>query len=184
MSREIYRRVAWKFINLRQGKGLTQIQLGEKTGMSRQQISRVEGGLGDTTLENICRLAGFFEISMEELFRPKEAWPLEIKVRESNHLKSEPKMTSVNHPKAFTESPSLKLVCLLPKCIRNFRVDPKAVKDFYLLEGRLIVDSSYDRVGLQASQALSCKGAGFIKIMNPTDAPARLLIVGTAVPTY
>lgn len=53
---EIYRNIAWKLINLRQREGLTQEQLGRKVGLSKYQLSRLERGQGEITLENTAKI--------------------------------------------------------------------------------------------------------------------------------
>ena len=53
---------------LREKAGLTQKELGERVGVSRQAIIAVETGRFDPSLWLAHDLAKFFGISMEELF--------------------------------------------------------------------------------------------------------------------
>lgn len=58
---------------LRELKGLTQKQLGEKVNVSRQAINAIEKEKYDPSLWLAYDLAQFFELSMEELFDFKES---------------------------------------------------------------------------------------------------------------
>ena len=57
-----------KVKELREKAGLTQKELGERVGVSRQAIIAVETGRFDPSLWLAHDLAKFFGISMEELF--------------------------------------------------------------------------------------------------------------------
>lgn len=41
---DVFREMAWKIINLRQERGLTQTQLAAKVGLTRSQVGRIEAG--------------------------------------------------------------------------------------------------------------------------------------------
>lgn len=56
-----------KLKELRKGKGLSQEQLAEKIGVSRQAITKWESGKGLPDIENMVILAETFEISLDEL---------------------------------------------------------------------------------------------------------------------
>lgn len=53
---------------LREASKLTQKELGEKVGVSRQAINAVETGKFDPSLWLAYDLAQFFKVSIEELF--------------------------------------------------------------------------------------------------------------------
>jgi putative transcriptional regulator len=58
---------------LREQYGLTQKQLGEKVGVSRQAINAIETGKFDPSIWLAYDLAKFFNLSIEELFNFKES---------------------------------------------------------------------------------------------------------------
>lgn len=60
---EIARRL-WK---LRDGRGWTQAELSERSGVAREDICRYEAGKRTPTVENLRRLAKALEVSLEAL---------------------------------------------------------------------------------------------------------------------
>lgn len=58
---------------LREQYGLTQKQLGEKVGVSRQAINAVETGKFDPSIWLAYDLSQFFNLSIEKLFNFKES---------------------------------------------------------------------------------------------------------------
>lgn len=58
---------------LREERGLTQKQLGEKVNVSRQAINAVETGKFDPSLWLAYDLAQLFDMSIEEVFDFKES---------------------------------------------------------------------------------------------------------------
>lgn len=57
---------------LREELGLTQKELGERVGVSRQAINAIETGKFDPSIWLAYDLAQFFDVSMEELFMFKK----------------------------------------------------------------------------------------------------------------
>ncbi len=64
-----------KIYALRRKNGLSQEQLAEKIGVSRQAISKWEGGLATPELEKLKALCACFQITMDEL---TETLPIDI----------------------------------------------------------------------------------------------------------
>ena len=58
---------------LREERGLTQKQLGEKVNVSRQAINAVETGKFDPSLRLAYDIAQLFDMSIEEVFDFKES---------------------------------------------------------------------------------------------------------------
>lgn len=58
---------------LREKAGLTQKELGEKVGVSRQAVHAVETGKFDPSIWLAYDLAKYFEIRIEELFNFEES---------------------------------------------------------------------------------------------------------------
>lgn len=64
-----------KIYTLRRKSGLSQEQLAEKIGVSRQAISKWEGGLSTPELEKLKALSEFFHVSIDELTSDQETDP-------------------------------------------------------------------------------------------------------------
>lgn len=65
-----------KIYALRRKSGLSQEQLAEQIGVSRQAISKWEGGLSTPELDKLKALSEFFQVSLDELTRdPKPDAP-------------------------------------------------------------------------------------------------------------
>ena len=62
-----------KIYTLRRKRGLSQEQLAEKIGVSRQAISKWEGGLSTPELDKLRALSGFFQVTMDELTGGQES---------------------------------------------------------------------------------------------------------------
>lgn len=58
-----------KFEILRRGAGLTQAQLAEKTGVTRQTISRIENGeIGNVSVKTLAKCAEAIGCNITEFF--------------------------------------------------------------------------------------------------------------------
>lgn len=64
-----------KIYTLRRKNGLSQEQLAEKIGVSRQAISKWEGGLSTPELDKLKALSECFQISLDELTEKQAAKP-------------------------------------------------------------------------------------------------------------
>lgn len=69
-----------KLFSLRKAKGLSQLKLAEKVGVSRQAISRWEAGVAKPTTENLKCLGELYNVPLEYLLIPvqlvrMELWP-------------------------------------------------------------------------------------------------------------
>lgn len=51
-------RIGTDILKLRMERGLTQVQLAERSGVPQSEISRIERGLGNPTEDTLARLAG------------------------------------------------------------------------------------------------------------------------------
>ena len=64
--------VAERLIKLRKEKGLSQEELAEKLGLSRQAISKWERGESSPDMENIVQLTKIYDLSFDELLSTSE----------------------------------------------------------------------------------------------------------------
>lgn len=68
-----------KLITLRKAKDLTQEQLAEKLGVSRQSISKWEGGQATPEIEKIVALSAIFDVTTDYLLKSSEIDDLSVK---------------------------------------------------------------------------------------------------------
>jgi transcriptional regulator with XRE-family HTH domain len=67
LDKEVVLMLSENIYTLRRKSGLSQEQLAEKLGVSRQAVSKWEGGLSTPELEKLRALSEFFHISIDEL---------------------------------------------------------------------------------------------------------------------
>ncbi len=68
--------IANRLVNLRKEKGLSQEQLAEKIGVSRQAVSKWERSEASPDTDNLIMLARLYEISLDELLRTEDEIPM------------------------------------------------------------------------------------------------------------
>lgn len=67
--------IANRLVNLRKEKGLSQEQLAEKIGVSRQAVSKWERSEASPDTDNIILLARLYNVSLDELLRTEDEIP-------------------------------------------------------------------------------------------------------------
>lgn len=70
-----------KILNLRKANDLTQEQLAEKIGISRQSVSKWESGQATPELDKIVALCDIFHITTDQLLKPSELDLLSVKTQ-------------------------------------------------------------------------------------------------------
>ncbi|MBO1308876.1 helix-turn-helix transcriptional regulator [Enterococcus sp. 669A] len=68
-----------KILKLRKSKGLSQDELGEQLGVSRQSVSKWESGHSTPELDKITKLANIFDVTTDYLLQPSETDELVLK---------------------------------------------------------------------------------------------------------
>jgi len=63
----VRRRIGERVRALRTGRGLTQLRLAERSGISRPSIANVEAGRQNLSLRQLCALASAFGVTVDEL---------------------------------------------------------------------------------------------------------------------
>lgn len=77
-----------KIYTLRRKSGLSQEQLAEKIGVSRQAISKWEGGLSTPELDKLKALSEYFQITIDELTENQAGGVSEDSAKEAEALTS------------------------------------------------------------------------------------------------
>ena len=67
MSFNVRLNIARNILELRKQKGLTQSELGEKLSFSDKTVSKWENGDSTPDIEVLCRIAEFFNVSVDDL---------------------------------------------------------------------------------------------------------------------
>lgn len=71
-----------KIYTLRRKRGLTQEQPAEKIGVSRQAISKWEGGLSTPELDKLKALSEYFQVTMDELICDQTLYAISAEVKQ------------------------------------------------------------------------------------------------------
>ncbi|THJ20151.1 MAG: helix-turn-helix transcriptional regulator [Nitrospira sp. CG24D] len=66
--KDLLRKLGARIKEERKVRGLTQEQLAEKVEITPRYLSRLEGGQQSPSIETLTKLAGIFEIELQELF--------------------------------------------------------------------------------------------------------------------
>lgn len=78
METEIKTSLPMKLVSLRKQKGLTQMELAEKLNVSRQAISRWEGGVAVPSTDNLKVLSDLYSVSVDYLLNDDAEYPGKI----------------------------------------------------------------------------------------------------------
>ena len=114
---------AEKITALRKSRELTQEQLAERLGVSRQSISKWENGSVVPEVENIIELSKTFDVTLDYLLRPSEIDELSVKTelleqQQRQFLAREEKRTQIFKNAAY--SISIYLIFLAVHFISHF----------------------------------------------------------------
>ena len=71
--------ISEKILQLRKASNMTQEQLAEKVGVSRQSVSKWEGGQAVPELDKLLELGRIFNVTTDYLIKPSELDELSIK---------------------------------------------------------------------------------------------------------
>lgn len=73
--------LAEKLLNLRKANGLTQEQLAEKLGVSRQSVSKWESGQAVPELDKVIAICEVFHVTADYLLKPSDMDILSVKTK-------------------------------------------------------------------------------------------------------
>ena len=139
--------IANRLVNLRKEKGLSQEQLAEKIGVSRQAVSKWERSEASPDTDNIILLARLYNVSLDELLRTDDDIP------ETEDSAEEPEASGFEQAETeeeenFTESDGY------------YKESPNGDKVHIGFDGIHVEDSDGDRVhiGLSGIHVDECGG--------------------------
>lgn len=173
----VFRQIAWTVMNLRQEQYLTQTELGEKVGLSRYQISRIEQGRGDTTLENLNILALYFEIPLEDLFKKEIRTDIEIKLRTDQIEKSSKGQVTRTYSREIPKCAKIRSVEIPFQALRRIQIEDGFTYEFCVLAGNVMIRTVDDMSLMSEPQILTVKGKGTVRITNSYSQTAQILII-------
>lgn len=75
MSMRFDEAVGHQLRHLRRSRGWTQTELGEKLGLSFQQVQKYESGVNRLSLQRACKMAAIFSVSLETLLPSDQELP-------------------------------------------------------------------------------------------------------------
>lgn len=90
--------IANRLVNLRKEKGLSQEQLAEKIGVSRQAVSKWERSEASPDTDNLIMLARLYEVSLDELLRTEDEVPFPEAVEEENEGEAAEETVTIAEP--------------------------------------------------------------------------------------
>ncbi len=94
--------LADKIIDLRKKSGMSQEELAEKLGVSRQSISKWEGAQSTPDLNRILKLSEIFNVSTDYLLKDDAEMPADTSPAEETTADTEPPLHSVSMEEANT----------------------------------------------------------------------------------
>lgn len=154
-------RLAHNLTYLRKTRGLSQDQLAKLSGIPRTTISYIESGSGNPTLQNLVKISGTLQVSLEELM--SEVKP-DIKVYSAKELIELKKGTGsiVNIKKLLPDKISgLEIELLEFEPNGKFKGSPHVnnTKEYlYCHEGEVILVIENDRYAISAGELIAFKG--------------------------
>lgn len=59
---------------MREQRGMTQVELSQKTGLSRATLNNIESGRGNSTVDSLAAIAQVFDCNLDVQFTPLSAF--------------------------------------------------------------------------------------------------------------
>lgn len=173
MNSQFFRVLAWNVSELRYTHRLTQTELAEKAGLTRDQISHIERGFGRTSFETLITLADFFGVKVAKLCEDvprgrNMRWRMRKSVLEGEALK---------FSKEFSEAPKISLISLSSRKWHRIQVQKNFIYDFVGLSGRIMIDAPEVFESISAREILSLTGSGRMMFRSCSDVPRSEMLV-------
>lgn len=144
-----------RIYQLRRKNGLSQEQLAEKIGVSRQAISKWESGTSTPELEKLLALSECFRMTLDELVKDEAANP---ETKEATPNPEEKKVSKVPEMKAGIGLCLIGAICLI-------------------LSGIMMVVSPDATEQLNAASTITISGSGILLILCVLSMVAGLILI-------
>ena len=144
-----------RIYQLRRKNGLSQEQLAEKIGVSRQAISKCESGTSTPELEKLLALSECFSMTLDELVKDETANP---ETKEVPPNPEEKKVSKVPEMKAGIGLCLIGAICLI-------------------LSGIMMVVSPGATEQLNAASTITISGSGILLILCVLSMVAGLILI-------
>nr|WP_317324193.1 helix-turn-helix transcriptional regulator [uncultured Flavonifractor sp.] len=144
-----------RIYQLRRKNGLSQEQLAEKIGVSRQAISKWESGTSTPELEKLLALSECFRMTLDELVKDEAANP---ETKEATPNPEEKKVSKVPEMKAGIGLCLIGAICLI-------------------LSGIMMVVSPGATEQLNAASTITISGSGILLILCVLSMVAGLILI-------
>lgn len=173
MNSHFFRVLAWNVMEMRHTHRLTQTGLAKETGLSVDQISRIERGFGETSFETLIKLADFFGVKVAVLCEdvPKG---IQIKAEMRRAVVEE---DDLKFSKEFSESPKIFFVKLSPRKWRHVQVQKSFIYDFIAVGGHVMIHGPEVFEQMKPREILSLKGSGRLRIRSVSGVEQSEVIV-------
>ncbi|MEW9123318.1 MAG: XRE family transcriptional regulator [Thermotaleaceae bacterium] len=151
-----------KLRDIRKEKGLTLVDLSEKTGLSSSLISQIERGLVDPTVNNFWKLCRALDVYITDFFRPEEE-NIVIRAHERQTISFRSPNAKVRYQKLTpngAENMEVLLIEIEPgiKEEREFTTH-KGEECGFVISGELIVYLEDKKYHLKAGDSISFKSS-------------------------
>ena len=144
-----------RIYQLRRKNGLSQEQLAEKIGVSRQAISKWESGTSTPELEKLLALSECFRMTLDELVKDEAANP---ETKEATPNPEEKKVSKVPEMKAGIGLCLIGAICLI-------------------LSGIMMVVSPDATEQLNAASTITISGSGILLVLCVLSMVAGLILI-------
>lgn len=173
MNSQFFWAVAWNVSELRHTHRLTQYELAEETGLSREQVSHIERGHGRISFDSLITLADYFEVKVaklcEDVPRGRESrWRMRRSFLEKDLLK---------FTKVFSESPKIHWLTLYPRRFRPFKIQSGYVYDFVSISGHIMIEGPEVYEAMKPQEVFSIKGSVQLRMRSFSDTPKSEMLV-------
>lgn len=173
-----------KIRQLRREKGLTLVEIAQKTGIAQATLSRIETGTMIGTVESHAKIAEILGVPLPELYMPEDN-----RGKRTAHTPSAKR--AVHHVRntqwelLTPEDPQKKMTpwmaALQPGAETSWEEKPSGTEKFiYMLEGEALVRIGQNEYFLKNGETLYFDASLPHQIVNSSSRTARLLIVSAS----
>ena len=169
-----------KIRKLRKEKGLTLIEIAQKTGIAQATLSRIETGTMIGTVESHAKIAELLGVGLPDLYAGADA-----RAGQTTHTLAAKKI--IHHDKNMhwellaPENPAKKMMpavaTLQPGAETHWEEKERGVEKFiYGLEGEMTVRIEQNEYPLKPGETLYFEASLPHQLVNPSNRPAKALI--------